>query len=82
MSYRIGPYVAGTFGREVDEALRSRARAFVGAVGVVKARELLHVGADTLEAACNRGNIKPATAERLRAALDREEPLLVERAAS
>jgi hypothetical protein len=58
----------------------TRVRLFVGRVGVIKARERLRVGADTLDAARDAGSIQASTAARLLEALEREEAVLLREA--
>jgi hypothetical protein len=81
MGVRSGPKLLGA-GIVLDDAATRRVCAFVATVGKGKAIGLLRVGEATLEAAYGRSRMKPETAARLLAELERQEAILAVREAS
>jgi hypothetical protein len=69
-------------GTNVERDLALRVSKFVERVGVIRARERLHVSAETLDAAREHGMLRPITKARLAESLAREEAELEKAVAS
>lgn len=76
--HKQGPKVLGANDRvDVPEDVRRRVRAFMAEIGYRKACDRLRVGQATFLAAKELGGrLQKSAIDRLREALDREEPLL------
>lgn len=70
MKRMSGPNLLGHQPTVLDDETTVRVRRVVGAIGIVKAMDRLHVGQATLDAALHRGRMKPTTAARIRKTLD------------
>lgn len=84
MAINQGPNVLGSSNQVfVDDELRRRVRTFLSALGQRKASERLGIGRATLDAARDvGGRLQRETMKHLVAALDREEPLVLQELAS